>query len=152
MVDSPPWYGTCFLYSRVFFYALPYLLNFKDYFQLLGVYFGNSFQRIFITNYKNLTTGIAVGAASQWGSNERMMIYFKLMMVGCSLMMVKWVYDHKLISPSLTSISLSLTSILPSLAWCKPSLRSCTDCIVVTFRSYDITHSLLRYHVSMFYD
>ena len=32
------------------------------------------------------------------------------------LMMVKWVYDHILISPSLTSISPSLTSILPSLA------------------------------------
>ena len=30
-----------------------------------------------------------VGAASQWCSNERMMVYFKLMMVKCSLMMVK---------------------------------------------------------------
>ena len=49
------------------------------------------------------------------------MVYFKLMMVNgllmmvkCSSMMVKWVYDHTLISPS-------LTSILPSLAWSKPS-------------------------------
>ena len=31
----------------------------------------------------------AVGAASQWWSDERMMVYFKLMMVKCSLMMVK---------------------------------------------------------------
>ena len=58
----------------------------------------------------------AVSAASQWRSNERMMVYFKLMMVKCLSMIVKWVYDHTLISPSLTSISPSLTSILPSLA------------------------------------
>ena len=38
------------------------------------------------------------------------------MMVKCQPMMVKRVYDHTLISPSLTSISLSLTNILPSLA------------------------------------
>ena len=35
--------------------------------------------------------------------------------VKISSMMVKWVYDHILISPSLTSISPSLTSISPSL-------------------------------------
>ena len=78
---------------------------------------------------------IAVGAASQWWSNEWMMVYFKLMMVKCSLMMVKCllmmvkcssmmvkcVYDSTLISPSLTSISPSLKSIWPSLAWSKPS-------------------------------
>ena len=70
----------------------------------------------------------AVGAASQWWSNERMMVYFKLMMVICSLMMVKcssrmvnWLYDHTHISPSLTCNSPSLTSVLPSLAWSKPS-------------------------------
>ena len=32
------------------------------------------------------------------------------MMVKCRTIMVKWVYDHKLISPSLTSISPSLTN------------------------------------------
>ena len=68
----------------------------------------------------------------QWWSNERI-IYFKLKMVKCSLMMVKrssmmvkWVYGHKLISPSLTSISASLTGILPSLAWSKPTLAYLT--------------------------
>ena len=90
---------------------------------------------------------ITVGAASQWWSNERMMVYFKIMMVKCLLMMVnclfkmvkclsmmvKWVYVHKLIlpsltgiSPSLTSISPSLTSILPSLSWSKPSFAHLT--------------------------
>ena len=83
---------------------------------------------------------IAVGAASQWWSNERMMVHFKLMMVKYSLMMVKcqsmmvnWVYDLILISPSLTSISPpltssspSLTSIIPSLAWSKPSFAHLT--------------------------
>ena len=59
-----------------------------------------------------------VGAASQWWSNERMMVYFKLMMVKCLSMMVKW-YDHTLIWPSLTSIS-------PSLALSKPSLAHLT--------------------------
>ena len=82
----------------------------------------------------------AVGAASQWWSNERMMVYFKLMMVKCSLMMVncllmmvkcfsmmlKWVYDHTLNSPSLIGISPSLTSILPSLAWSVPSFAHLT--------------------------
>ena len=61
----------------------------------------------------------SVGAASQWWSNERMMVYFKLMMV-------KWVYDHTLISQSLTSISPSLTSILPSSAWSTPSFAHLT--------------------------
>ena len=42
------------------------------------------------------------------------------------LMMVKWVYDHTLLSPSLTSISPSLTSILPSLAWSIPSFAHFT--------------------------
>ena len=51
---------------------------------------------------------------------------FKLMMVNCSLMMGKRVYDHTLISPSLTSISPSLTSILASLAWSKPSFAHLT--------------------------
>ena len=69
-----------------------------------------------------------------------MMVDFKLMIVKCSVMMVKWssmmvkwVYDHELISPSLTSISPSLTSIspsltsiLPSLAWSKPSFAHIT--------------------------
>ena len=67
----------------------------------------------------------AVGAASQWWSNERMMVYFKLMMVKCLSMMVKW-YDHTLIWPSLTSIWPSLTSISPSLASSKPSLAHLT--------------------------
>jgi len=31
----------------------------------------------------------SVGAASQWWSNEQMMVYFKLMLVKCSLMMAK---------------------------------------------------------------
>ena len=62
----------------------------------------------------NQWVDIRVGAASQWWSNKRMM--------------VKWMYDHIIISPSLpsispslTSISPSLTNILPSLARCKPS-------------------------------
>jgi hypothetical protein len=68
-----------------------------------------------IYNYRS------VGAASQWWSNERMMVHFKLMMVKYSIMMVKWVYDHIFISPSLTSISQSLTSSSPSLAdWTLP--------------------------------
>ena len=69
----------------------------------------------------------------KWWSNERMMVYFKLMMVRCSLMMVKcslmmvnWVYDHSLISPSLSSSSPSLTSIFPSLAWSIPSFAHST--------------------------
>ena len=63
----------------------------------------------------------AVGAASQWWLNERMMVHFMLMMVKYSIMMVKWVYDHIFISPSLTSISPSLTSSSPSLAdWTLP--------------------------------
>ena len=65
-----------------------------------------------------------VGAASQWWSNEWRMAYCKLMMivkcslmmVKCKSMMVKWVYDHTLISPSLTRISPSLISILPAFA------------------------------------
>ena len=75
----------------------------------------------------------AVGAASQWWENERMVVYFKLMMVKCILMMakcslmmvkcssmmVKWVYDQTLILPSLTSIS-------PSLPWSKPSFAHLT--------------------------
>ena len=69
---------------------------------------------------------IAVGAASQWWSNKRMMVYFKLKIVRCSLMMVKWMYDHIIISPSLPSISPSLTIILPSLAWGKPSFADLT--------------------------
>ena len=73
----------------------------------------------------NNSYNITVGAASQWLSNERMMVYIKLMMVKFSSMMVKWVY-HKPISPSLTSISPSLTSILPSLAWSKPSFAHLT--------------------------
>ena len=75
----------------------------------------------------------AVGAASQRWSNKRMMVYFKLMMVKCESMMVKWVYYHIIISPSMTSISPSLTSIspsltriLPSLAWSKPSFACLT--------------------------
>ena len=68
----------------------------------------------------------AGGAASQWWSNERMILYYKLMMVKCSLMMVKWVYDHTLISLSLTSISPYLTSILPSLLWSKPAFAHLT--------------------------
>ena len=55
----------------------------------------------------------SICSASQWWSNERMMVYFKLMLVKCSVMKVKcssmrvkWVYDHTLISPSLTSIFL----------------------------------------------
>jgi len=73
----------------------------------------------------------------------RMMVYFKLMMVKCALMMVnarQWWWNEcmiinsflpslKSISPSLTSISSSLTSIspsltsiLPSLAWSRQSL------------------------------
>ena len=64
----------------------------------------------------------AVGAASQWWSKERMMVYFKLTLVKCTLIMVKcslmivrcssmtvkWVYDPTLISPSLTGILLAL--------------------------------------------
>ena len=70
------------------------------------------------------------------------MVYFKLMMEKCPLMMVncysmmaKWVNGHILNSPSLTSISPSLTSILPSLAWSKPSFAhltiiwSCNNCM-----------------------
>ena len=59
----------------------------------------------------------AVGAASQWWSNEQMMVKSSLMN-----------------SLSLTSISPSLTSISPSLAWSNhhlliwTSLKSCTDC------------------------
>ena len=55
------------------------------------------------------------------------------MMVKCASMMVEWVDDHKLISPSLTSNSPSLTSISPSLpsillslAWSKPSFAHLT--------------------------
>ena len=40
-----------------------------------------------------------------------MMVKCSLMMVKCSSMMVKWVYDHTLISPSLTIIGLKLTII-----------------------------------------
>ena len=68
-----------------------------------------------------------VGAASQWCSNERMMVVpigfmmvkCSLMMVKCSVMTLKWVYEHSIISPS-------LTSILPSIAWCKPSFGHLT--------------------------
>ena len=63
--------------------------------------------------------GCTVGAASQWWSNEIMMVKCSKTMVKCLSMMVKWVYDLTLISPSLTSISPSLTSILLSLAWSK---------------------------------
>ena len=63
----------------------------------------------------------AVGAASQWWSNERMMVYIKLMMVNAC----QW-WWNECISPSLTSISPSLTSILPSLAWGKPSFAYLT--------------------------
>ena len=66
----------------------------------------------------------SVGAASQWWSNEGMMVKCwlmmakcLLMMVKCSSMMVKCVYDHTLISPSLTGIPPSFTSILPSSAY-----------------------------------
>ena len=64
----------------------------------------------------------AVGAASQWWSNERMRVYFK--MVRCSLMLVKC----SLIMGrcSLMSISPSLTRILPSLAWSKPPFAHLT--------------------------
>ena len=61
----------------------------------------------------------AVGAASQWWSNERMIVYFKLKVV-------KWACDHTLISPSLTIISPALTSIWPSLDWNKPSFAHLT--------------------------
>ena len=52
-----------------------------------------------------------VGAASQWWSNERMMVYFKLMMVKGSLMMAKCSSMHEVNQHSLI----------------RPSLRSCTD-------------------------
>ena len=99
-----------------------------------------------------------VGAASQWWWNERMMVYFKVMMVKCLLMMVKyqsmmvkWVYDYILISPSLmsispslTSISPSFTSILPSLFWSKPFHHhweaASTD---ILYRDYSSCYSLL---------
>ena len=42
------------------------------------------------------------------------------------VIMVKWVYDHILISPSLTSISPSLKSISPSLMSILPSLAHLT--------------------------
>ena len=72
----------------------------------------------------------AVGAASQWLSNERMMVYFKLTLVKCTLIMVKcslmivrcssmtvkWVYDPTLISPSLTGILLALAWSTPPFA------------------------------------
>ena len=47
-----------------------------------------------LTQVSWLTGTSSVGAASQWWSNERMMVYFELMMVKCSLMMVMSVYDH----------------------------------------------------------
>ena len=54
----------------------------------------------------------AVGSASQLWLNEQMMVYFKLMMANCFLMMVKCssmmlVYDHTLISPTLTLTTLT---------------------------------------------
>ena len=55
----------------------------------------------------------AVGAASQWCSNKRMIVYFKvkmercsLMMVKYSVMMVKWLYDHTFISPSFAYLTI----------------------------------------------
>ena len=70
-------------------------------------------------------------AASQWWSNERMMVYFKLMMVKGSLMLVNdgemgvWSYtnftiiydDFIIINKHFTII----TSTLPSFAWSKSS-------------------------------
>ena len=44
----------------------------------------------------------------------------------CLSMIVKWVYDHTLISPSLTSISPSFRSILLILAWNIPSFANLT--------------------------
>ena len=48
-----------------------------------------------------------------------MMVKCLLMMVKCSSMIVKWVYDHTLISQSLTSIWLAL-------AWSEPSYAHLT--------------------------
>ena len=87
-----------------------------------------------IFDFVGKTFSKPVGAASQWWSNEWMMINFELMMERKMLvndgemlvMMVKWVYDHTLFSPPLTSISPSLTSILPSLAWSKSSFAQLT--------------------------
>ena len=101
---------------------IPYCMYFMFNFPLLASQFNNEmcFAWILSRLYwlfiaKN---GLhAVGAAYKLWSDERMMVHFKLMLVKCSWMMVKWVKDHILISPLLTSISPSLTSILVALAW-----------------------------------
>ena len=46
-------------------------------------------EKHFLQIFRESWAGGAVGAASQWWSNEWMMVDFKLMMVKCSLMMVK---------------------------------------------------------------
>ena len=101
-------------------------------FPIKSIFFTPSLTITYILIYVRLSVH-TLGAASQWWSNERMMVYFKvmmvrysLMMVKCSSMMVNWVHDHSLISLSLSSISQSLSSIWPSLAWSIPSLAYLT--------------------------
>ena len=98
---------------------------------LLITTFTASFDKLELVRKMREPSPIRVGAASQWWSNERMM--------------VNWVYDHILISPTLTSISPSLTSsspsltsILHSLAWSKPSFAHLTFSfsLVINTRRY----------------
>ena len=105
---------------------LRYTFNMQtyNYFITFSLYFGNLFNLLeHFIKYKTFSLFLLLVQSMQLlnDANERMMVYFMVMMVKCSLMMVKWVYDHILITPSLTSISPSLTSILQSLAWSKPS-------------------------------
>ena len=59
------------------------------------------------------------------------------------LMMVKWVYDHSLISPS-------LTSILPYLAWSKPSLAHLT--IIEKLHRLQLGHeNWARIHITILF-
>ena len=72
------------------------------------------------TKWRNFPLNIAVGAASQWWSNEQMMVHFKLVNHGERSV---WSYTHFTI---IKSFSPSLTSILPSLAWSIPSFAHST--------------------------
>ena len=74
-----------------------------------------------LSNYKKISCAsnqlvawcIAVCAGSQWWSNESMsMVYFKLMLVKCSSLMVIWVYDHILLYKNSHIQTKSIVSLL----------------------------------------
>ena len=78
------WKKTCLM-----FFLLPFILLFHCCYRRGYLCENRKIYYKGVRVYSLVISCIAVGAASQWWSNEWMMVYFKLMMAKCSLMIVK---------------------------------------------------------------